>query len=687
MEKLLLGIAACLWPELKTFNQARRLVGVGDVVTLLWSLPFALVGLIWLACETRLAVFREHWQSLLLFGILLLVFTRLSYFLIIEIRTDRYGSADGSLASMVQWTAVFLFGPTAMWLLALWLLSHAILDWFKTRSTAAHWAQARSLTHDLASLTFGGLTALTVYQLLGGTYPLPGLTLPSILMAFSALAIQFGLVLAIWSMYIAYGIWMQNKLAGSSAMKPLLIFLALALGLQYLTHPFAIQAAGIYVQNGVWVFLFFMSGLFLIAFLGRQLSWAVESSRQRSRQLEQLERLGQAIINAIPDASTLPQILEEHVPAMFPSARIGIFIYPDQLMLCIPEDWQMEFEPIWQWGQACKHPQAFPANQPLPWGNPFLGHDPVVVAPIFAFVDGSNIGCIYIELRSLAQPWPHRALTNLYPAAKTLADQIASALHQAQTYEETLTFEQTLQELKFAGRIQSSFLPKEIPTLDGWELAVTLLPARETSGDFFDFIPLANGKIGLLIADVADKGVGAALYMALCRTLIRTYALEYVEAQPDLVFFAANERLLADARANLFVTAFYGILDPASATLTYCNAGHNPPYLFSQRKEGRFTALSATGMPLGIEKESIWENNSIQIDVGDVLMLYTDGIPEALNPEGDFFREKRLIEVTRGFLGLSAQDLLVSVIGEIQRFAGEAPQIDDITMLVLMRYQ
>lgn len=321
----------------------------------------------------------------------------------------------------------------------------------------------------------------------------------------------------------------------------------------------------------------------------------------------------------------------------------------------------------------------------LPWGNPSNGHDPVVLAPITAIEDGSNIGCVYIELRSLAQPWDRRSLKSLFPAAKTLADQVASALHQAQVYEFSLKYEHTLQELEFAGRIQASFLPIDIPTLDGWEFAVSLLPARQTSGDFFDFIDLPDGKLGLLIADVADKGVGAALYMALCRTLIRTYALEYTEAEPDVVFFATNERLLKDARANIFVTAFYGILDPVTNTLTYSNAGHNPPYLFCCRKDSRPTPLSTTGMPLGIEEDEVWKKVTIQIDPGDVLVVYTDGVPDAQNEDGDFFRERRLADTARSNFGLPAQEMLISIMDEIRRFTGDAPQFDDMTMLVVKR--
>ncbi|MCK4900183.1 MAG: response regulator, partial [Anaerolineales bacterium] len=134
------------------------------------------------------------------------------------------------------------------------------------------------------------------------------------------------------------------------------------------------------------------------------------------------------------------------------------------------------------------------------------------------------------------------------------------------------------QELALAGEVQASFLPGKIPQIPGWQLSVSLIPARETSGDFFDAIPLPGGRVGLLIADVVDKGVGAALFMALSSTLLRTYATEY-PTQPELVFSAVNERILQDTNAKQFVTVFYGILDPDTGMLVYGNAGHCPPYL------------------------------------------------------------------------------------------------------------
>jgi sigma-B regulation protein RsbU (phosphoserine phosphatase) len=223
-----------------------------------------------------------------------------------------------------------------------------------------------------------------------------------------------------------------------------------------------------------------------------------------------------------------------------------------------------------------------------------------------------------------------------------------------------------------------------MPRLDGWEISVTLLPARETSGDFFDLIELSGGRVGILVADVADKGLGAALYMALSRTLIRTYALEY-DAQPDIVFFSANERILQDARANLFVTAFYAVLDPESGVLNYANAGHNPPILLRRQGESNIQALTLTGMPLGIDEDASWGLASIQIEPGDALILYTDGIPDAMNAQGIFFKERNLMQVAHDRLGGSAQQIQSGIIDAVMDFVGDNAQFDDITLLVLVR--
>jgi NarL family two-component system response regulator LiaR len=240
------------------------------------------------------------------------------------------------------------------------------------------------------------------------------------------------------------------------------------------------------------------------------------------------------------------------------------------------------------------------------------------------------------------------------------------------------------QELAMAGEIQASFLPDVLPRVPGWQLSVTLEPARETAGDFYDVIPLPNGHLAILVADVTDKGMGAALYMALSRTLIRTYAVEY-DARPDLLFKAVNERILLDTRASLFVTVFYGILDPVGGTLTYSNAGHNPPYLLSARDRNRVEELGRTGMPLGVLEDATWQQGVVEIEPRDLLVVYSDGITEAQDRHETCFGRGRLLGIAQASLGRSARDIRDVLIAEVHEFAGDVPQFDDITLMVVVR--
>jgi serine phosphatase RsbU (regulator of sigma subunit) len=242
------------------------------------------------------------------------------------------------------------------------------------------------------------------------------------------------------------------------------------------------------------------------------------------------------------------------------------------------------------------------------------------------------------------------------------------------------------QELAVAWTIQSSFLPDEVPQVPGWQLAATLEPARQTSGDFYDFIPLPDGRLGLLVADVADKGTPAALFMALSRTLIRTYAVEH-PAQPALALTAANRRICADTQSDLFVTVFYGVLDPASGALAYCNAGHNPPYLLRAGDSGAIEKLGNTGLALGVLEGDLWEEATVQMAPGDLLVLYSDGVPEAQNAAEVFFGEKRLLSVLLRSRDRAAGEVQAAVLAEVRAFVGNAPQFDDLTLMVLVRSQ
>jgi serine phosphatase RsbU (regulator of sigma subunit) len=184
---------------------------------------------------------------------------------------------------------------------------------------------------------------------------------------------------------------------------------------------------------------------------------------------------------------------------------------------------------------------------------------------------------------------------------------------------------------------------------------------------------------------VVDKGAGAALFMALSWILIRTYAAEY-PSQPELVLSAVNRRILEDTETSQFVSVFHGVLDPATGRLGYCNAGHCPPYLLSANG-GPVQRLPRTGMVLGlgVTGHENWGQKVVQLAPGDALVLYTDGVTDAQNEQGAFFDEDRLLECVQANLGRSAWDIHDAVMADVREFVGDAPQYDDIALMVVVR--
>jgi len=684
MSEIFFNIAKLFWPNLEEATLPRKLVGTGDVITSIYSSFLSIIGFVWLYRETDFSLFKSEWDIFILLAGIIILFTYLNFFVIIEFREDRYGSADGAFNSMAVWAAALIYGSTALWIMIVIQTIRFFFVWRNLQSTSAKWDNIRYITLTLSGFTLPYLIGLDVYESLGGAYPIGPIGLTTIFAALMGIIANFGIFVIIWIPYFSYSLYTQRQLASELKLRPIVTFFFLALSLPTIAHPFAILAASLFAQNGILVFLFFIIGLVVVAYLARQFSLIAESSRQQSRQLEKLELLGRAILNTPPDASRLPDILTEHIPNMFPPSDIAIWVIPGQTLYKSPVDWELDFGKIWDWTSNHSEAQGFLVNEKLPWENRERNHKPIVCTPILAHEGSEVIGGIYIELRQLVQPWDKQSLRKLFPALHSLADQISSAIHQAEEYAQSLALQKVSQEIQLAGQIQASFLPNQFPNIPGWQLAVTLEPAGGLSGDFFDLIPLSRDRLGIVIADVADKGLGAALYMALCRTLLRTYALEY-HSRPDLVFSEANERVLIDARANLFITCFYGVLDPAEGTLLYCNAGHNPPYMISPENESPPISLERTGMPIGIEEDSRWEREKVVFSPGDKLILYTDGITEAQNEDGAFFSESLLIDAIQDNAHASAYELQEIILERVRSFMGDAPQFDDITLMILER--
>ncbi|KAB8192728.1 SpoIIE family protein phosphatase [Nonomuraea phyllanthi] len=271
-------------------------------------------------------------------------------------------------------------------------------------------------------------------------------------------------------------------------------------------------------------------------------------------------------------------------------------------------------------------------------------------------------------------------------------------------------------ELRIARDIQAGFLPESLPRLDGWEIAASFRPARQVAGDFYDVFTIVNGRrLALVVADVCDKGVGAALFMALIRTLLRHTAEHtgYVQDVGDdaaasldraldgpmgesalpLLSLGAGPLIQAVVGTNrymarnhlkqaYFATMFFGVLDPCSGDLVYINGGHNPPIVV--RADGRQTLLPPTGPAVGILADSSYTLGHVQLGPGDALFAYTDGVVEARNAAHGLFGTPRLQEVL-GASGAHAEGLLAAVDGAVRTFVGAAEQSDDITTLALTR--
>ncbi len=243
------------------------------------------------------------------------------------------------------------------------------------------------------------------------------------------------------------------------------------------------------------------------------------------------------------------------------------------------------------------------------------------------------------------------------------------------------------EELAQAGRVQHTFIPTHSPNIPGYEISGVLLPASETSGDLYDFIDLGNDKLGVVIADVADKGAGAALYMAMSRTLIRTYAGEN-HLNPKEVLQQVNRRILMDTHHGIFLTVVFGILDPAQGTFTYVNAGHNPPILLQKNEDQvSLTLLEKTGTLIGIFDDNIWEEDQITLYPHEVLILYTDGITEAQNDREEFFGFDRFKQALKSEFTTSAEVFRNKILESVHSFSGGSPRLDDITLVVISREQ
>ncbi len=262
-----------------------------------------------------------------------------------------------------------------------------------------------------------------------------------------------------------------------------------------------------------------------------------------------------------------------------------------------------------------------------------------------------------------------------------IAGQSAQIVENARLYEEQQAYIKMQEEVALAAKIQLDLLPRESPAVQGYEIAGKNIPAQVVGGDYFDFVSMEHDRWSLCLGDVSGKGLPASLLMANTQATLRSQTL--LNSTPRQSIERANTLLFRSTSPEKFVTLFYGILDPLQHSLSYCNAGHDNPFLV--RNDGSVQRLGTGGVVLGIMESFPFEEESVPLNVGDLFVLYSDGITESMNASGEQFGETQLLSVLQQHRSRSAADLLGEILNAAKEHAGKQPQADDMTVVIAKR--
>lgn len=260
-----------------------------------------------------------------------------------------------------------------------------------------------------------------------------------------------------------------------------------------------------------------------------------------------------------------------------------------------------------------------------------------------------------------------------------IAIQSAQTIENARLYEEERKLADLEEDLKIARRIQESLLPKENPVIEGAEIFGCSISAKQVGGDYYDFIQIDDSHLGIVIADVVGKGTPAALLMANLQATLRGQAL--IDRSVKDTVTKVNFMMSKSMDTGKFITLFYGILDIKTKTFTYSNAGHNFPYLLG--KDGKVKTLEKGGTVLGTFDDFVYEEETVQLNVGDLILLYTDGVTEATSEKDEMFETERLLKTLKDNQGITAQEISQKIVEDVLSFQGSLPQNDDITLVLI----
>ena len=260
-----------------------------------------------------------------------------------------------------------------------------------------------------------------------------------------------------------------------------------------------------------------------------------------------------------------------------------------------------------------------------------------------------------------------------------LSSQVAIIIEKVMLHEQLIEKKRLEGQLEVARQVQLELLPPSDPKLEGFDISAYNFPTEEVSGDYYDWVPIYGDQIGIVVADVSGKGVPAALLMAFLRASLR--AATHIGYAPHVSLIKANYLLWESIERNQYITAFYGILDASHRTLAYANAGHNPPLLLDAAGNVKF--IDRGGVPLGMFRDTRYYEYFLTIEPDEVLVLYTDGVTEALSPEGEEFGRQRLADSVKKWRNLNAKDLITAVQEDVTSWTDGRGATDDVTFFVV----
>lgn len=333
---------------------------------------------------------------------------------------------------------------------------------------------------------------------------------------------------------------------------------------------------------------------------------------------------------------------------------------------------------VWQMGQPVCLNELSDAPELAKLRNTSFATASLMIAPLL--YGKQNMGVLALANGEKGAPFTQSD----FVVFKSIAEQSAFALYNAIVYSEANEKKRLDHDLEIARDIQRILLPAEAPVVNGFEISGINVPARQVSGDYFDYIKVDDERLGVAIADVSGKGVPASLIMAICRSVLRSQAGN--NPSPADVLRKVNRQLYPDIKEDMFISMAYLILDLPRNTVTLSRAGHDAPLLY-QHKSQRVTPLKPPGMVVGIDSGSVFDrltaDSDVPLEPGDCLILYTDGVTEMLDAEGNEFGLERTIESVRASADHGAPAIITRVIDDVRSFAGSQPQNDDITLIAI----